>query len=74
MPPIEKEGKNDEESVRPIKIKKLKAAQSKKAETIIEAVAVKKKTKKRPAGSFGSLTFPDSSVYEGQLKKGMPHG
>lgn len=35
---------------------------------------MKKKTKKKQAGSFGTLTFPDGSSYEGQLKKGMPHG
>ena len=30
--------------------------------------------KKKPYSGFGTLSFPDGSLYEGQLKKGVPHG
>jgi len=72
LPPIEKEVKDEQH--RAPKLKKIKVSGSKKTETTLEAVGLKKKTKKRQPGSFGTLTFPDGSVYEGQLKKGMPHG
>lgn len=57
-----------------IKIHKVKPSVPKRTETTIETVVVKNKSKKKLTGSFGTLTFPDGSVYEGQLRRGLPHG
>jgi len=72
LPPIDKESKREDE--KPSKAQRVKSSVGSKTETTLENGVVKKKTKKKLHGTFGTLTFPDGSVYEGQLKRGMPHG
>jgi hypothetical protein len=72
LPPIDKEAKREDDRL--TKPHRIKSSVGNKTETTLENVAMKKKNKKKLHGAFGTLTFPDGSVYEGQLKRGMPHG